>query len=85
MCSDEGGGFREALEEADGHYVAGVFGGCGDHCEGTPNDHHAWEEDPWLEVVEREVGGDCSNDVSVSFSSIPLFSCWRKFMVHTQR
>lgn len=63
--SYEGAGFCDSLEEADGHDVSGVFGCCGDHGESSPDYHHAWEEDAWLEVVEGKIGWDLSDDISI--------------------
>ena len=62
--SDEGRGFCNALEEADGHYVAGMVDGGRDHGKGAPDEHHAWEEDAGLEMVEGEIRRDLADDVA---------------------
>lgn len=73
MGSDEGGGFGDALEEADRHDVAWVMGGGCEHGECTPGDHHAWEEDAGFEVIEGEIGRDLADNISVECQHHALY------------
>lgn len=64
--ADEGGGFADALEEANGHDGLGFVHRGGDHGEAAPEEHHGGKPDAWLDVVEREVGWDLAQDVAVN-------------------
>lgn len=63
--ADEGGGFADALEEANGHDGLGVVHRGGDHGEAAPEEHHGGEPDAWLNVVEREIGRNLAQDIAV--------------------
>lgn len=63
--ADKGGGFADALEEANGHDGLGFVHRGGDHGEAAPEEHHGGEPDARLDVVEREVGRDLAQDVAV--------------------
>jgi hypothetical protein len=47
--------------------------GCCDHGEGSPNDHHAWEEDTRLQVIEGKITGNLANDVADGVTSVAGF------------
>lgn len=64
MSSDEGTGLGDTLEETDSHDVLGSFGGGCNHCESSPNNHHAGEENAGFEMVEGEIARDLANDIS---------------------
>ena len=74
MSPDEGTGFGDALEESDCHDIPWAMGRCRDHGEGSPKDHHAWEEDARLEVVEGQIAGNLTNDITEGLPSAFGFS-----------
>ena len=68
MSTNESTGLGEALEESDCHDISRVFGDGRDHGESSPEDHHAGEEDPRLQMVQRQVTGNLSDDIPVKIS-----------------
>lgn len=68
--ADESGGFAHALEEANGHDGLRVVHRGGDHGEAAPEEHHGWEPDAGLDIVEREVGRDLAQNIAVNGSFV---------------
>lgn len=49
-----------------------MLNGCRDHCQCSPQENHAREEDTWFDVVKGQVGWDLSDDIANCEDGIDL-------------
>lgn len=64
MCPNECAGFSDTLEEANCHYGLRLLGRRCYHRKTGPNTHHKWKENSRLDIVQREIRRDLSDDIA---------------------
>lgn len=72
MGPDESAGLEDPLEEADRHDRARVVYRGSHHGQPSPGQHHAGEEDPRPDIVQRQVGGDLAQDIAHGEARVDL-------------
>ena len=87
MSPREGASFGKSKEEANGHDALGIMYSCGHHSQGTPKQDHRWEEDPWAEVCQGQVGWDLAYNVphrKDGIDHIELIAMKGQLLFHTR-
>lgn len=72
MGADEGAGLEDSLEEADRHDGARIVHRGSHHRQPSPGQHHAGEEDPGSDIVQRQVRWDLADDITNGETRVDL-------------